>query len=267
MIDERNRLRLKKALIEPFGPPKPNLERIALESLERSAVRRTSSHVLALAVLLVFMAVAASIALAGRLLRDNSGPVNLSPHQIAVQLAQLSQRPLDLPKMLADGSCPVSTGQTKDVYFKKGPNQTITEVVIGNHGPIYGLGGPETTGDHGFYYRVTYLGEPKYQGLALVRGHQLDGSQQVMFAGPMATGSLVTTDTVAGPGTSTQFFDELVLPAGPASIPVSTPGPATGSVWRQWHVMQGVPGAGCYGFQIDGPLFQDTFVVSVPQGG
>ncbi len=78
-----------------------------------------------------------------------------------------------------------------------------------------------------------------------------------MFVGTMATGSLVTTDTVAGPGTSTQFFDELVLP----------PGPATSSVWRQWHVLQGVPGLGCYGFQLDGPSFHDTFVVTVQQGG
>jgi len=267
MIDERNHLRLKQALIEPFGPPKPNLGRIALASLERSAARRTSSRVLALAAFLVFMALAASIALASRLLRDNSGPVRPSPQQIALQLAQLRARPLDFPTLLPDGSCPVTTQPTKDVYFKKGPNQIITEVVFGNHGPIYGLGGPETTGDHGYYYRVTYLSDAKYQGLALVRGRQLDGTQQLMFDGPMATGSLVTTDTVYGPGTSTQFFDELLLPPGPASIPVLPRTPASIRVWRQWHVTQGVPGAGCYGFQLDGPSFHDTFVVSVPQGG
>jgi hypothetical protein len=257
MIEERNRLRLKQALIEPFGPPKPNLERIVLASLERSAVRRTSSRILALAAFFVFMALAASIALASRLLRDNSGPVRSSPQQIALQLVQLRQRPLDFPKLLSDGTCPVSTERTKDIYFKRGPNQAITELVFGNRGPIYGLGGPETTGDHGYYYRVTYLSDAKYQGFALVRGRRLDGAEQLMFAGPMATGSLVATDTVLGPGTLTQFFDELVLP----------PGPTNGSVWRQWHVLQGVPGAGCYGFQLDGPSFHDTFVVTVPQGG
>jgi hypothetical protein len=151
MIDERNRRRLKQALIEPFGPPSPNLERIALASLERSGLRHPSSRVLALATFLVFIALAASIALAGHLLRDNSGPVGPSPQQIAFQLAQLRARPLDFPTLLPDGSCPVTTPTTKDLYFKKGPNQTITEVVIGNHGPIYGLGGPETTGDHGYY--------------------------------------------------------------------------------------------------------------------
>jgi len=267
MIEDRNRRRLKQALIEPFGPPKPHLERIALSSLERSAVRRTSSRVLALAAFLVFMALAASIALASRLLRDNSGPVGPSPQQIGLQLAQLRERPLNLPALLRDGTCPVTTEPTKDVYFKKGPNQTITEVVIGNHGPIYGLGGPETTGDHGYYYQVTYLSDAKYQGLALIRGRRLDGPEQLMFAGPMATGALVTTDTVRGPGTSTQFFDELVLPPGPASIPIQPPGSASGSEWREWHVLQGVPAPGCYGFQVDGPSFHDTFAVSVPQGG
>lgn len=257
MTEERNRLRLNQALIEPFGPPKPNLERIALASIERSADQRTPSRVFALTAFLVFLAVAASIALASRLLRDASGPVGPSPQQIAGQLAQLRQRPLSLPTLLADGSCPVSTQSTKDIYFKKGPNQTISVVVYGKLGPIYGLGGTETTGDHGYYYWVTYLSDAKYQGLALVRGRRLDGTQQLMFAGRMATGSLVTSDTVEGPGTLTQFFDELVLPSGPAS----------GSVWRRWDVLQGVPGAGCYGFQLDGPSFHDTFVVLVPQGG
>jgi hypothetical protein len=267
MIDERNRLRLKGALIEPFGPPKPNLEQIALVSLERSRVRRTLGRVLALTAFVVFMALAASIALASRMLRDNSGPVRQSPQPITRTLAQLRQLPLALPALRPDGSCPVSSVETKNVYFKKGPNQAITEVVIGNRGPIYGLPGPETTGDHGYYYQVTYLGDARYQGFALVRGRRLDGTQQLIFAGPMATGSLVTTDTVYGPGTSIQFFDELVLPPGPASIPVLPTSPPSIPVWRQWHVTQGVPGAGCYGIQIDGPSFHDTLVVWVPQGG
>ncbi len=259
MIDERNRRRLKQALIEPFNPPSPNLERIALASLERSARHRTSTRVLALAAFLVFMALAASIALAGHLLLVSSGPVRLSPQQIALELAQLRQLPLNLPVLRPNGSpngsCPVGPQPLKEVYFKKGPLHTVAEYVIGDHGPIYGLGGPEVTGDHGYYYQVTYLSDAKYQGLALVRGRRLDGPQQLMFSGPMAAGSLVTTDTIDGK--STQFFDELVLPqASPSS-----------SVWRQWPVLQGVPGAGCYGFQIDGPSFHDTFAIYVPQGG
>ena len=255
MIDERNRLRLKQALIEPFGPPKPNLERIALASLERSADRRTSSRVLALAAFLVFMALAASIALAGHLLRDNSGPVHLSPHQIALQLAQLRQRPLNLPALRPDGNCPNSTVSMKSVYFTKGSSQTMAGPVYGNLGPIYGYGGPEVTTDHGYYYHVTYLSDAKYQGIALVRGRRLDGTQRLVFSVPLATGSLVTTDTIEG--TATRFFDELVLPQGPPN----------GSVWRQWPVLQGVPGPGCYGFQLDGPSFHDTLVFSVHLGG
>jgi len=102
---------------------------------------------------------------------------------------------------------------------------------------------------------MTFLSDAKYQGLALIRGRRLDGTQRLVFSGPLATGSFVTADSILG--TSTRFFDELVLP----------PGPGTGSVWRQWSVLQGAPAPGCYGFQIDGPSFQDTFVVSVPPGG
>jgi hypothetical protein len=260
MIDDRNRRRLKQALIEPFDPPSPNLERLALTSLERLPARRTTSvRVLAWTAFLVFMALAATITLAGHLLRDNSGPVRPSPQQIALQLAQLRQRPLNLPTLRPNGSpngtCPVGSPLLKEVYFKNGPLHTVAEYVIGNHGPIYGLGGPAVSGDLGYYYQVTYLSDARYQGLALVRGRRLDGPQQLMFSGPMATGSLVTTDTIDGK--STQFFDELFLP--PAS--------PTSSVWRQWPVLQGVPGAGCYGFQIDGPSFHDTFAVYVPPGG
>jgi hypothetical protein len=262
MIDERNRLRLKQALIEPFGPPKPNLERIALASLERTRARRTLGRVLALTAFVVFMALAASIALAGRLLQDNSGPVHLSPQQIALQLAELRQRPLSLPALGPNGSCPETPQLIKNIYFKLGPwpNQTITTVVFANRGPIYGIYGfraPETTGKYGYYYRVTYLSDPVYNGLALVRGRRLDGTQQLMFSGPLAAGSPMTADAVGDLGASTQFFDELVLP----------PGPPNRSVWRQWRVLQGVPGAGCYGFQVDGPSFHDSFVVSIPPGG
>jgi hypothetical protein len=261
MIDQRNRRRLKQALIEPFGPPSPNLGRIALASLERSSFRRTSTRVLALAVFFVFMALAASIALAGHILRDNSGPVGPPPQRIALQLAELRQRPVSLPALGPNGSCPVTPQLIKNIYIKLGPwpNETITTVLSGNHGPIYGIfgfGGPSITGDHGYYYRVTYLSDAKYHGLSLVRGRRLDGTQQLMFSGALAAGSPVTTETVVAPGTSTQFFDELVLP-----------GSSSGSVWRHWPVLQGVPGPGCYGFQIDGPSFHDTFVVSVPQGG
>jgi hypothetical protein len=262
MIDERNRRRLKQALIEPFSPPSPNLERITLASLERSPVRRTSTRVLAVAGFLVFMVLAASIALAGHLLRNTSGPVGPSPQQIALQLAQLRQRPLSLPALGPNGSCPVTPQLIKKIYLKLGPwpNQTITTVVFANRGPIYGIYGfraPETTGKYGYYYRVTYLSDPVYNGLALVRGRRLDGTQRLMFSGPLAAGSAVTTDAVGDPGASTQFFDELVLP----------PGPPNRSVWRQWRVLQGVPGAGCYGFQVDGPSFHDSFVVSIPPGG
>jgi hypothetical protein len=265
MIDERNRRRLKQALIDPFSPPSPNLDRIVLASLERAPLRRTSTRVLALAAFLVFIALAASIALAGHLLKDFSGPVGPSPQKIALQVAQLRLRPLSLPAIGPNASCPETSRPIKTRYFKKDSSLRISGPVYGNHGPIYAVAGPEITfkpiegqvitGEHGYYYQMTYLSDAKYQGLALIRGRRLDGTQQLVFSGPLATGSFVTTDTILG--TSTRFFNELVLP----------PGPASGSVWRQWSVLQSVPWPGCYGFQIDGPSFHDTFVVSVPPGG
>lgn len=56
--------------------------------------------------------------------------------------------------------------------------------------------------------------------------------------------------------TSTRFYDELILPAG-----------SSGGFWRQWPLTQGVPGPGCYAFQVDGPSFQDIVIVQVAQGG
>lgn len=265
MIDERNRRRLKQALIEPFSPPSPNLERIALASLERSPLRRISTRVLALAAFLVFIALAASIALAGHLLRDNSGPVGPSPQKIALQLAELRHRPLSLPTLGPNGSCPETSLPIKTRYFKEDPNLRISGPVYGDRGPIYAIVGPEITfkpiggqvitGEHGYYYQMTYLSDANYQDLALIRARRLDGTQKLVFSGPLATGSFVAADAILGK--STRFFDELVLP----------PGTPTGSVWRQWSVLQGVPGAGCFGFQLDGPSFHDTFVVSVPPGG
>jgi len=253
MIDERNRMRMKAALVEPFNPPRPDLERLAFASIERRRVQRPN-RALALAAFALFMVLAVSVALAGHLLRPNPGPAT-PRQQVQILLAQLRDRPMNLPQLGAGGRCIETPQVLKNAILNKGQKQPDTLSLYGTDGPIYGAGGPKTTGEHGYYYDVTWLSDAKYNGAALIRGRKLDGPEQIVFAGPLATGTLVTTDVIGGK--STPFYSELVIPSGQA----------TGGLWRQWHLYQGVPGPGCYGFQVDGPTFQQTVVVDVPQGG
>jgi hypothetical protein len=144
------------------------------------------------------------------------------------------------------------------VFFQAGQG-SVSPGLYGGRGPIYGQGGPETNGTHGYYYDVTWLSDASYHGVAIVRGRRLDGNQEIVFAGQLAAGRLVTTDNV-GPidnYRTMNFYSELVIPAGNPND----------KVWRRWAVTQGVPGPGCYGFQIDGPSFQELVVTYVPPGG
>lgn len=59
MIDERNRERMKRALVDAFGPPRPDLERLALASIEQRRVRRVPSRMFALAAVAVVLVLAA----------------------------------------------------------------------------------------------------------------------------------------------------------------------------------------------------------------
>lgn len=98
MIDQRNRHRMKEALMKPFGDPRPDVERLAMAAVQNRPAHRTATRAVALAAIVLFIALAVSIALAGRLLRPASQIVG-SQEQSAAVLEQLRQRPLSLPAL------------------------------------------------------------------------------------------------------------------------------------------------------------------------
>lgn len=175
-------------------------------------------------------------------------PPASSQEQNRSAVFQLEQQPLRLPALGTDGSCPQTPKVAVQVYFN--PGQTSTWTVFGQ-GPIYGQGGLPLLSEHGNYFSVTYLSDPTYHGAALVRGRKLDGTDQVLFAGALASGNQVKTETIGGKSTS--LYGELVIPAERQAT----------TVWRQWQAIQGVAGPGCYGFEVDGSSFQEIVVVRV----
>lgn len=251
MSDERNRLRMKAALVDPFGPPRLDLEQRALADIGGRRMSQ-SNRLFAVAAFAIFMLVAVSVVLAGRVLRPTPGPATTPKPQVSVVLSQLEARPLHLPALGPGGTCNQTDQVFKDVFYtQKQKSAPYSLLLYGTTGPIYGEGGSGLHGNHGSYFHVTWLSDAAYEGIALVRGRKLDGPERIVFSGPLASGNLVTTETIDG--VVTRFYDQLVIPQGPSN----------GSVWRTWQLWQGVPNGGCYAFQIDGPAFEQTVVVDV----
>ncbi len=142
--------------------------------------------------------------------------------------SSLRQRSLSLPFFNPGGPCPIGSAKIVSPAFG-------TALGVG---PIYpvGLGGDAVlayssagfTGPWGGQ-KVLWVGDPAYHGLALVRGRQLDGPNDVRFnAG---------TDPVS----------ELRLDS-------SAPDNIT-SGWNNWPSYTRVRAPGCYAYQVDGPDF------------
>ncbi len=151
---------------------------------------------------------------------------------VAVDWSQLA-RPLNLPRLAADRTCPRSIGHQVSAAFG----------AAAGDGPIYpvGLGADgilNTVLRDGLYQqKVLWLGAPSYQGPVLIRGSRLDGAGTVQFA--LGDVGLVP---------------ELKLMEPTAS---SSDGPAG---WREWPSSTAVPNPGCYAYQVDGTNFTTVIV-------
>jgi hypothetical protein len=153
--------------------------------------------------------------------------------QPAADLAGVLRRPLNLPKLAPGASCPATP-----------PRQIVdwSGDAIGR-GPVYSVGYDPTgnirwagsLADGGWYYvKILWLETPG-TGPILVRGRQLDGSNQVGF-GP---------DLVPVP--------ELVLePSDAVGVSNETPG------WFSYVAYTRVRAAGCYAYQVDTALGSET---------
>jgi len=203
---------------------------------------RRRGWVLVLAVLVAL----GGLALAGRLLdlpQDRRSLAQPPPSTAPTQLASVAtlpppaiveplRRPLRLPNLRRDGSCP-----TTPVV---GPAMTaarpVAAVAVGD-GPIYPVlfraadGRLDQTA-------VVYWDAPKpLGGAAIVRGHRLGApSDRIRFQDDQQELGLIH---VLDPAAA--------HPAGRAGL------------W--WRTTLLRAGAGCYGFQIDGPGFSEVLVV------
>jgi len=171
-----------------------------------------------------------------------SSPQTSTPIPLALQT--LLRRPLHLPVVAANASCPTSPEK------KVQPSFGITQ----GNGPVYATIGTEViTSPAVFGYtdaqhfeageadnqgwggqKVLWFINPSYQGLVLVRGHQVDGPHEMRF-----------DDGLSGRPLAQQLVLDTTLGG--------TPWPNHGSYTR-------LQAPGCYAYQIDGANFSYAIV-------
>lgn len=153
----------------------------------------------------------------------------------------LLQRPLNLPMLESGNDCPVTRTPGKQLSPDFG-------LAVGT-GPIYATG---TIGIEGkLYYRdsvvvngwrpmkVLWIGDPDYLGPVLIRGHQIDGPNELRF------GDLDRQEDKL-------FFNQVTQAETNTSSPSS---------WRNWPSYTYVRAPGCYAYQVDGIDFSYVIVV------
>jgi hypothetical protein len=145
------------------------------------------------------------------------------------------RRPLRLPGLGRDGSCPA----TPAVGPPMTPSHPVAAVAVGG-GPVYPVLFRATPDGRLDQSAVAYWDAPRpLGGVAIVRGHRLGAPRdRIRFLDDERGSSLVhLLDPTAG------------YPAG-----------AQGRWWRPTRLRAG---AGCYGLQIDGPSFSQVLVVEL----
>jgi len=150
---------------------------------------------------------------------------------------RLRQRPLRIESIAPGGACPVSPGQevSPDFAFALGP------------GPVYpvGLGSDAVLGytfgdDRGGFpgdwggQKVLWIARPGFQGIALIRGRQLDGPNELRFGEGISPSADMRLDASSGGS----------APAG----------------WHNWPSYTRLKVGGCYAYQVDGLDFSYTIV-------
>jgi hypothetical protein len=156
--------------------------------------------------------------------------------EFQVKVAQLEQRPLQLPTMKVGDPCP-TTG-----------TQISTGFTFGT-GPVYVNGGNAQTTAWGNFFDIPYYTAPGLTGPVLIRGSDLMG-HAVVFSGATAAGPVVAND----PGLpSPALHSEAVIDASSPKLHYGGYG--------IFMVRQGLPlsAGACFGFQIDGPKFTERF--------
>lgn len=163
-----------------------------------------------------------------------------SPVTKAVALKMLQQQPLHFPEVAAGSPCPTTPMKKVNPFFGiaqgDGPAYaTIGTTVISAHAVLhyadaqhFGGGGPGNKGWGG--QKVLWFINLRYQGLVLVRGHQLDGPHETRFDWVLNRELLLDT-TLVDPTTLGNY----PWPGFPSYTRLQAPG--------------------CYAYQVDGVGF------------
>ncbi len=194
--------------------------------------------------LLALMSLLALVGLAGCESALAPGPASQTPSPILLGATRtpsvwivLEQRPMYVPVIATGASCPLVPGRqinpSLGAALGEGP---IYLVGLGDHGTVKVPVGRRDGGDYALLALLT--APPGFQGQALVRGRQLNGSMDVRFSGG----------------------DD---PAPPALWQIAPESASMAGGWLTWNVYLHVHGPGCYGLQIDGPTFSEVIVFQV----
>lgn len=170
----------------------------------------------------------------------SSAPGTTGSPRRATTLTDLRQRPLHIDKLGAGEGC--ITARLRRLSRAFGPG-------LGD-GPVYPVGFPRS-GVLRFPYpppekslfagsgwggqKVLWVSDPKYEGPILIRGEQMDGSNQVRFG----QGSAVILQELAFPAHSADNWE---------------------GGWRNFPSYTRLRAPGCYAYQVDGADFTDVIV-------
>jgi len=250
---------------DEIAPPAPQLQAqirmsVSAEARAASQSRRTRGPwmasfrgTMALVAALLVVLIVATVLVGGRVMHDwnvfNNRPAPAGSGDAATQIAMLEARPLHLPQVPTDGTCPA--GPLTAIDYGSG----AIAAAYGN-GPAYAIGGSGPATSWGFYFDVTFVTEPQVKGWILVRARDaVDHTIPVVFVGPYAAGAVIGTDTING--TLVTQRAELLFDAG------HHPASSGKSKWGVWDVRQGIRAngsSGCTAFQLDGNGFSTVFV-------
>lgn len=149
----------------------------------------------------------------------------------------LASRPLHLPQITPGAACPRSPGRVVNpnfgIAYGPGPVYPVG-MEVGSDGIVHYGGAEPVRGWYGF--KVLWITDPRRED-TLVRGRQLDGSNQLRF------------DTNAG------IVPQLRIAGGLVGW-----GTVRGSYWGHRPSEERVQAPGCYAFQADGKSFSTVIV-------
>lgn len=262
---------------DEIAPPAPELHAqirrlVASESnsVVRSRGRRlpwvsTFRGSMALVAALLAVIIIATLLVGGRVWHDwnifNTRPAPAG-QTYGEQLAALEARPLQMPLVPADATCPaVSQISAAEADTLPEPIHSLTYAgyVFSSVGPAHASVIPGSGGDltgWGQYANVVWVIEPQVTGLVLIRGRDAENHDlPLVYVGQYAAGTVIGTDTGVHGGPPAAQRAEVVLDA--SHHPVTS---AKGN-WGVYNVRVGIPNAmsPCHVFQVDGEGFSEVF--------